>query len=373
VGVKDVRVGNLFDSGAQTLVNTVNCVGVMGKGVAAEFKRRFPEMFEDYVERCDKNSVKLGRPYLWTQSVPWVLNFPTKDHWRSVSRLEDMERGLEYLVANYERWRIESLAAPPLGCGHGGLDWTVVGPTLHRHLDRLSIPVILYAPRGTPPKQLDFGFLEQEPIVVRGAAGVSPGALALVEAVNRITAQRFHPPVGRVKLQKLAYFLTVAGVATGLEFRRGSFGPFASGLKALQTKLVNNGLIEERRQGRTYATTPGRTYPDVADDRTDAIAAWSDELDRVTDLMLRLATTEQAEVAATVHFAWSELASRRASRPTEQDILDAVNEWKKRRNPALHPEEVAEAIRNLNWLGWIDAEPSALPLLEDPLLGDPAA
>ena len=90
-----VKIGDLFDSDAQTLVNTVNCVGVMGKGVALEFKNRFPDMHEDYVARCNAGQVRLGRPYLYRSLVPpWVLNFPTKDHWRSVSRLQDIQEGL---------------------------------------------------------------------------------------------------------------------------------------------------------------------------------------------------------------------------------------------------------------------------------------
>ncbi|MEW6459483.1 MAG: macro domain-containing protein [Bacillota bacterium] len=145
-----VLVGDLFQSKAQTLVNTVNCVGVMGKGVALEFKKRFPDMYQDYLARCARKEVKLGRPYLYKSLFPpWILNFPTKDHWRSVSRLEDIVRGLEYLLTRYEEWGITSLAMPPLGCGHGQLEWRVVGPTLYRYLSRLGIPVELYAPHGT--------------------------------------------------------------------------------------------------------------------------------------------------------------------------------------------------------------------------------
>jgi len=141
-----VKIGNLFDSDAQTLVNTVNCVGVMGKGVALEFKNRFPEMHEDYVARCNAGQVRLGRPYLYRSLVPpWVLNFPTKNHWRSVSRLQDIEEGLAYLLSHYQEWDITSLAVPPLGCGHGQLEWRVVGPTLYRYLKRMDIPVELYA------------------------------------------------------------------------------------------------------------------------------------------------------------------------------------------------------------------------------------
>src|SRR5438128_2945626 len=94
-----ILVGDILQSKAQTLVNTVNCVGVMGKGVALEFKNRFPDMYDDYVARCKAGEMRLGRPYFFRRLIPpWVLNFPTKEHWRSVSRLRDIEAGLEYLL-----------------------------------------------------------------------------------------------------------------------------------------------------------------------------------------------------------------------------------------------------------------------------------
>ncbi len=143
-------VGNIFESKAQTLVNTVNCVGIMGKGLALEFKKLFPDMYEDYVARCKANKVRLGEPYLYRRLLsPWILNFPTKDHWRSVSRLSDIVAGLEYLEKHYHEWEITSLAVPALGCSNGQLEWRVVGPTLYRYLSRLDIPVELYAPYGT--------------------------------------------------------------------------------------------------------------------------------------------------------------------------------------------------------------------------------
>lgn len=150
-----VIIGDMFESKAQTLVNTVNCVGIMGKGVALEFKKRFPDMFEDYVKRCAVRQVRLGRPYLFKRPMrPWILNFPTKNHWRSVSHLEDIVEGLHYLQRRYQEWGITSLAVPPLGCGNGQLERRVVGPTLHRHLKALEIPVELYAPFGTTHEEL---------------------------------------------------------------------------------------------------------------------------------------------------------------------------------------------------------------------------
>lgn len=138
--IKVVR-GNLFETNAQTWVNAVNYVGVMGKGIALEFKNRFPDMYEDYVSRCKRGEVKLGRPYLFKRLVsPWILNFPTKDHWRSAARLRDIIDGLQYLTAHYKEWEIESLAVPALGCGQGQLDWDKVGPILHtsRSFERIG-------------------------------------------------------------------------------------------------------------------------------------------------------------------------------------------------------------------------------------------
>lgn len=97
--------GTLFESNAQTWVSAVNCAGVIGKGIALEFRNRFPDMYEDYVVRCKRGEVKLGRPYLFKRVFPpWILNFPTKGHWRSVARLRDIIDGLEYLATHYKEW-----------------------------------------------------------------------------------------------------------------------------------------------------------------------------------------------------------------------------------------------------------------------------
>src|SRR6266536_1794212 len=153
-------IGDLFATQAQTRVNTVNCVGIMGKGVAAEFKKRSPAMFEDYAERCDRKQVRLGEPYLYRDdSGVLIVNFPTKDHWRSPSRLADIERGLDHFVKHYAEWGVTSVSFPPLGCGNGGLSWEEVGPLIYGKLRNLAINLEVYAPYGTPKNQLDEEFL----------------------------------------------------------------------------------------------------------------------------------------------------------------------------------------------------------------------
>ncbi len=156
-----VLIGDIFQSNAQTLVNEVDCVGRMAKGIALEFKKRFPDVYRDYLRRSRAKDVKLGQPYLLLRVLqPWVLNFPTKENSRSAAQLRDIVRGLEYLERHYREWGITSLAVPPLGCERGQPDWRMDGPVLYHHLKRLSIPVELYAPSETPQEELQPTYLE---------------------------------------------------------------------------------------------------------------------------------------------------------------------------------------------------------------------
>jgi O-acetyl-ADP-ribose deacetylase (regulator of RNase III) len=143
--------GDLFTSGMQTWVNPVNCVGIMGKGLALAFRQRFPAMYADYRTRCWAGTVRLGEPYLFIQEPsPWIINFPTKRHWRARSRLVDIEAGLDYLVRHAPGWGVTSLAVPALGCGAGQLAWDEVEPILLRALSQLepAIRVAVYPPQS---------------------------------------------------------------------------------------------------------------------------------------------------------------------------------------------------------------------------------
>jgi uncharacterized protein YwgA/O-acetyl-ADP-ribose deacetylase (regulator of RNase III) len=361
----NVRVvaGDMFASDAQTLVNTVNTVGVMGKGVALEFKKRFPDMFEDYVDRCSRGEVRLGEPYLYRRLLPpFVLNFPTKDHWRSVSKLSDIVAGLEFLEQHHEDWGITSLAVPPLGCGHGGLEWRVVGPELYRQLARLRIPVVLYAPFGTPHEELTPEYLGRTPAedVADGAESQAPSKVlatwvALVAALGRLerNPHRFYRRIGRTTFQKLAYFATEAGLPTNLAFTKGSYGPYASEMKGIQSKLVNNGLLVETPQGRMITYSVGPTFADARRAFEADIERWEPVTTAVAQLMARMSTRD-AEVAATAHFAARQLQRERDEVPTEREVLEAVMDWKARKKPPLDEREVSAAIRNLAVLGWIE-------------------
>jgi uncharacterized protein YwgA/O-acetyl-ADP-ribose deacetylase (regulator of RNase III) len=368
-----VLLGDLLSSSAQTLVNTVNCVGIMGKGIALEFKKRFPDMFEDYQRRCAAGQVRLGYPYLYKKTHgQWILNFPTKNHWRQVTDLRDIISGLEFLLHSYKEWGIKSLAVPPLGCGNGQLEWRVVGPTLYRYLARLDIPVELYAPHGTPHLELQpsfLGDLKREgdlEVAVPKPSFIKPEWLAIVDTVRRLESQPYHPPVGRTTFQKIAYFLTELGVDTGLKYKRGSYGPYSDELKRLIGRLMQNGLVRERRLGRMIEVQTGETFKDAWVAYADDLKRFEPSIRRTTDLFMRV-STNRAEVVASVHFAQKALYSR-SSEVSENDVLNEVLSWKKRRRPPLQKEDVALHVRSLGALGWINVKPSPdLPLPEEEL------
>jgi uncharacterized protein YwgA/O-acetyl-ADP-ribose deacetylase (regulator of RNase III) len=372
-----VLVNDMFKSRAQTLVNTVNTVGVMGKGIALESRKRFPDMYEDYLRRCQRREVHLGEPYLFRRTTtPWIVNFPTKDHWRSVSRLDDIVRGLEYLERHYRTWGLTSLAVPPLGCGEGQLEWRVVGGTLYRYLSRLEIPVELYAPYGTPKEQLDPMYLQQTLLEMDSARPngrnhrMDPSWVALVEILRRIVREPYHWPVGRTTFQKIAYFATEEGIPTGLEYTRGSYGPFAKNLKQVETRLVNNGLVVEMRRGPMFALSPGRTFDDARRNYASDLAGWERIINDVADLFMRVRSTHEAELAATVHFAARSLTQTKGENPTERQVFDEVMEWKHRRRPPLEELDVAATIRHLASLGKLDLRPSTdLPVSDEELIG----
>ncbi|MCX5812606.1 MAG: macro domain-containing protein [Proteobacteria bacterium] len=365
-----VAVGDILKSKASTLVNTVNCVGIMGKGIAAEFKKLFPEMFEDYVKRCERHEIKPGVPYLFKASLfpPQIINFPTKSHWRAASRIEDIEKGLKIFVSKYREWGVKSIAMPPLGCGNGQLLWETVGPLMFKYLSKLDIPVELYAPYGTPPAQLTEKFLSREINLGGSNSGesilqkINPAWAALIEIVYRIEKQKYHMPVGRTIFQKIAYVATVLGLPTGLEHVRGSYGPYCQALDDVKKRLSNAGLLQEEKSGSMFQVIPGLAYENFREKHRDDLNKWDNLIDKTVDLFLRL-NTEKAEIVATVLF--TERTTNKGSM-TEKDVLQAVMKWKQKRRPPISEAEVAETIRNLGMLKWFQLTPSVdLPIQDE--------
>jgi O-acetyl-ADP-ribose deacetylase (regulator of RNase III) len=138
------RRTSLLESPAQTLVNTVNCVGVMGKGLAKAFKAREPDMFVRYASICADGLLEPGKLWLWRGAKSWTLNFPTKKHWKHPSKIEWVEAGLQKFVSVYRDQGIREISFPRLGCGNGGLDWSDVRPLMEKYLNKIDIPVFVH-------------------------------------------------------------------------------------------------------------------------------------------------------------------------------------------------------------------------------------
>lgn len=143
--------GDIFSSPAKIIVNAVNTVGVMGKGIALEFKNRYPDMFQTYKNICQEGKLDIGMLYLWKKSEKWVMLFPTKKHWRNPSKLEYIESGLKKFVDNWDRLGTDSIAFPRLGCGNGGLDWNVVKPLMEKYLQDIPMQVYVYVDNYNDP------------------------------------------------------------------------------------------------------------------------------------------------------------------------------------------------------------------------------
>jgi O-acetyl-ADP-ribose deacetylase (regulator of RNase III) len=355
-----ILIGDLFASSAQTLVNTVNCVGVMGKGVALEFKKRFPDMFDDYVARCGRKQVRLGEPYLYRDLAgTMVVNFPTKDHWRSPSRLADIERGLDYFVAHYAEWGIRSIAFPPLGCGNGGLEWAEVGPVIYSKLNRLPIAIEVYAPYGTARHALTEAFLASPSQMTLGGNGrnhgkMNPEWVVLVEVLRQLGLQPYAPPVGRVIFQKICYVLTEMGVQTGFEFGKGSYGPFADEAKLALNDFANRNWLQEEQLGQMVALRVGPQYDSDRAKFAEVIKTHERKIGKAVDLFSRIKNTEQAEELTTVLYASRELKKKHPNEEVdEQQLYDFVLDWKKTWRTEVKQQALASAIRNLVMLGWM--------------------
>jgi len=327
--------------------------------------------FADYVTRCERGEVQLGRPYVYPARDHLIVNFPTKRHWRAVSKLDDIIAGLRYLGEHYQEWGITSLAVPPLGCGNGQLEWSVVGPTLYRHLERLGIPVELYAPPGEsldPHHQLELGAGNDSAEPGRELM-VSPEWVAIVAIVDRLERQAYHWPIGRIMFQKLVYFATQAGIPTGLEYVADSYGPYAADLKRMVARLQNNRLAVEQQHGKMLEIRVGPTYRDAVARFREQMEPWRPAVERTVDLMSRM-DSRTAEVAASVHFVTTTLRQRHGRTPTAREVVAAVEKWKINRKPPLSRESITNALVVLALRGWIEVylDEEFTPIVEELVL-----
>ena len=229
--------GDLLAANADALVNTVNCVGVMGKGIALQFKRKYPENYREYEAACNAGGVRLGKMFvveLHSITGPrFIINFPTKKHWKSRSRLVDIESGLDDLVRVVGDLKIGSIAVPPLGAGNGGLPWPEVEKLIYDKLGEVAdVEVQLFTPSDAVRT------LVPDPVPMTW------GRAALIQLireylVRRLAVEPWEEPTGisHLEIQKLMYFAHLVAPALGLRFESGSYGPYSDQVRRLVQQM----------------------------------------------------------------------------------------------------------------------------------------
>ncbi len=344
-----LKRGNLLDEKTEALVNTVNCVGVMGKGVALQFKRAFPGNFKQYQKACKNNEIEPGRMFtVATDSLlnpRYIINFPTKRHWRQPSQLNDIKTGLAALVEEVQRLGIRSISIPPLGCGNGGLDWAEVKPLILEAFKPLpNVEVIVFEPAGAPS------------VEAMAIATSKPPMTAFRASLIRILELYGLPgySASRIEIQKLAYFLKVAGEPTlqTLAYQRFHYGPYAHNLgHALQ------GM--EGHYIRGYGDGSGRAQIQVLPGGHEAAQSFLAEgqntdpyLERVSQLIEGFETPYGMEMLATLH--WVAQEDPQAAADCEVAI-ERVQEWSDRKKNLFKRQHLAMAWNHLKAQGWLSS------------------
>src|ERR1700737_3558419 len=220
--------GDILQADSEALVNTVNCVGVMGRGIALQFRKAFPENFAVYEAACEREEVRPGKMLVFeTRRLTgprYIINFPTKRHWKGKSRMEDIDAGLPALVEEIRNHGIRSVAVPPLGCGLGGLNWNDVRPKITGAFESLpEVRVLLFEPAGAPAPA--------EMVKERKVPNMTPGRAVLIELMSRYLAAVMDPFVTLLEIHKLMYFMQESGENLRLKYEKGLYGPYAKNLR----------------------------------------------------------------------------------------------------------------------------------------------
>lgn len=337
--------GNLLQADAEALVNTVNTVGAMGKGIALQFKQAFPENFRAYARAVRKGEVKPGEmlvvPTGFVTNPRYIINFPTKRHWRGRSRIEDIEAGLEALVREIKRLGVRSVAIPPLGCGNGGLDWMDVKPRIERALgDVPDVRVLLFAPRGAPaPAEM--------PIRTRRPHMTSAQAL-LVKLMDRYASLAYRLTL--LEVQKLAYFLQESGEPLRLRYEPGHYGPYATNLNKVLERIeghLTRGYVDSQQPDTEIGLMGGAT------EEADAFFVTRSEscarLGRVGRLIEGFETPYGMELLSSVHW----VAKHDDQVRSTTDAVQAVHAWNDRKKRMFSPEHIGVAWSQLESEGWL--------------------
>lgn len=344
--------GNILHADAEALVNTVNCVGVMGRGIALQFKNAYPDNFKAYAAACQKKEVQPGQMFVFEtrrlDNPKYIINFPTKRHWRGKSRIQDIESGLVDLVSVLQKYNISSIAVPPLGSGLGGLEWEEVRALIEKFLSELSETMVLvYEPKGSPSSD--------QMVHSQEVPNMTPGRAALIELISRYLNGLLDPQVSLLEVHKLMYFMQEAGEPLRLKFKPAHYGPYAENLRHV-LKTIEGHFVSGYSDGGDAPEKVIELVPGAEKEAVNFLShheSTRSRFSRVSELVEGFESPFGLELLSTVH--WVAKSGKASS---TQDIINCIHSWNDRKRQ-FTPRQIEIALRVLSQKGWVQEESMA--------------
>lgn len=343
----EYKIGDILKEDAEAIVNTVNCVGIMGRGIALQFKQAFPDNFKSYAAACKGNEVQPGRMFVFETrrltNPRLIINFPTKRHWRGKSRIEDIDAGLLALSEEIRSREIRSIAIPPLGSGLGELEWSEVRPRIEAALRKFSdVKVVIFEP-GQPLADMRVNLSTDVP-------KMTPGRAALVGLIDRYLRGLLDPFVTLLEVHKLMYFMQAAGEPLRLNFTKGPYGPYAENLRHV-LKAVEGHLVSGYADGDDAPDKQLKLVPGALEDASTFLKMKTDtqaHLEKVSDLVEGFESPFGLELLSTVHW----IASKERARCAD-DVVGRTYAWNDRKRQ-FSRRQIVLAVDVLSRKSWIE-------------------
>lgn len=345
---------NLLRADADAIVNTVNTVGVMGKGIALQFSKAFPENLVTYQRACKAGEVAIGKMLVVERTSlkgferpRYIINFPTKKHWRQPSRLEYVQAGLDALVEELKQLGVSSVAVPPLGCGLGGLEWGEVLPLIERAAHQTpGIEWQVFEPAGAP-NAATMPNRTARPQMTRSAA-------IILTLMDRYLVPSFEYPVSLLEIQKLVYFLKTTGVnLSRIQFRAAAYGPYSDEIAQILNRMDGH-FILGYGDGQNKPDTPITIQPGAVDEARQFLAGNAEllaPLEQVAQLIEGYEDPYGMELLSSVH--WVSTVEDIGALDDMDLAVKRVHSWNQRKAQTLRTEHIHCAWLHLKEQGWL--------------------
>lgn len=343
--------GNILHEQSDAIVNTVNTVGVMGKGLALQFKKAFPLNFEAYKSACDSQSFSVGDVLsvsLQSLNPPYyIINFPTKAHWKGKSKLEFIDTGLDALVSEVQKLDLKSVSLPALGSGLGGLDWEQVKSLIENKLSEVKgVEWRIFPPQSAPAAKA---------MVNKTARpNMTAGRAAVLGLIDRYINKGLEYELSLLEVQKLVYFLTASGFALNqVKFAKHHYGPYADVLRHVLNRMEGH-FISGYADGINKPDTSIEIFTEAAQQAKQYLSINEGPLDnfeQVSDLVEGYESPYGMELLSTVHWVATQEVSE--SKEDLETIINRVHSWSKRKSQ-MKPLHIQAAWQTLKSKGWLD-------------------